>query len=64
MFLRLLWRRKLLIAIPLIVVPAAALIFSREQEEKYTASASLIFRDSGSGAQPLVSDDPVREAAR
>jgi capsular exopolysaccharide synthesis family protein len=63
MFLRLLWRRKLLIAIPLIVVPAAALIFSREQEEKYTASASLIFRDSGSGAQPLVSDDPVREAA-
>ena len=63
MFLRLLWRRKLLIAIPLIVVPAAALIFSLEQEKKYTASASLIFRDSGPGSQPLVSDDPVREAA-
>ena len=63
MFLRLLWRRKLLIAIPLIVVPAAALSFSLEQEKKYTASASLIFRDSGSGAQPLVSDDPEREAA-
>jgi succinoglycan biosynthesis transport protein ExoP len=62
-FLRLLWRRKLLIAIPLIVVPAAALIFSLDQEEKYTASASLIFRDSGSGAQPLVSEDPAREAA-
>jgi polysaccharide biosynthesis transport protein len=63
MFLRLLWRRKLLIAIPLIVVPAAALIFSLDQVEKYTASASLIFRDSGSGAQPLVSEDPAREAA-
>ncbi len=63
MFLRLLWRRKLLIAIPLIVVPAAALIFSLEQEKKYTASASLLFRDSGSGAQPLVSEDPEREAA-
>jgi capsular exopolysaccharide synthesis family protein len=62
-FLRLLWRRKLLIAIPLIVVPAAALWFSREQEEKYEASASLIFRDSGSGAQPLASTDPEREAA-
>jgi polysaccharide biosynthesis transport protein len=63
MFLRLLWRRRLLIAIPLIVVPAAALTFSLGQEEKYTASATLIFRDSGSGAQPLVSEDPEREAA-
>jgi succinoglycan biosynthesis transport protein ExoP len=63
MFLRLLWRRKLLIAIPLIVVPVAALVFSLEQERKYTASASLIFRDSGPGARPLVSEDPAREAA-
>jgi succinoglycan biosynthesis transport protein ExoP len=62
-FLRLLWRRKLLIAIPLIVVPAAALVFSREQEQKYTASASIVFRDSGSGAPPLASEDPEREAA-
>ena len=62
-FLRLLWRRKLLIAIPLIVVPAAALIFSLEQERKYTTSASIIFRDSGSGAPPLASGEPEREAA-
>jgi succinoglycan biosynthesis transport protein ExoP len=45
------------------VVPVAALVFSQEQERKYTASASLIFRDSGPGAQPLVSEDPEREAA-
>jgi succinoglycan biosynthesis transport protein ExoP len=62
-FLRLLWRRKFLIALPVIVVAAAALVFSLEQEKKYTASASLIFRDSGPGAQPLVSEDPEREAA-
>jgi succinoglycan biosynthesis transport protein ExoP len=62
-FLRLVWRRKLLIAIPLIVVPVATLAFSLEQEKEYTASASLIFRDSGPGAQPLVSEDPEREAA-
>jgi polysaccharide biosynthesis transport protein len=62
-FLRLLWRRKFLIALPVIVVAAAAFFFSREQEPKYTASASLIFRDSGPGAQPLVSAEPEREAA-
>lgn len=62
-FLSLLWRRKFLIALPLIVVAGAALLFSLEQERKYTASASLIFRDSGRGAQPLVSQEPEREAA-
>jgi succinoglycan biosynthesis transport protein ExoP len=62
-FLRLLWRHKFLIALPTIVVAAAALVFSLEQERKYTASASLIFRDSGPGAQPLVSAEPEREAA-
>jgi capsular exopolysaccharide synthesis family protein len=62
-FLRLLWRHKFLIALPTIVVAAAALVFSLEQERKYTASAALIFRDSGPGAQPLVSAEPEREAA-
>jgi succinoglycan biosynthesis transport protein ExoP len=62
-FLRLLWRHKFLIAIPVIVVAAAALVFSLRQEKEYTASASLIFRDSGPAAQPLVSEDPEREAA-
>jgi polysaccharide biosynthesis transport protein len=62
-FLRLLWRHKLLIALPVIVVAAAALVFSLQQEQKYSASASLIFRDSGPGARPLVSQDPEREAA-
>jgi succinoglycan biosynthesis transport protein ExoP len=62
-FLRLLWRHKFLIALPTIVVAAAALVFTLQQEEKYTASASLIFRDSGPAAQPLVSEDPEREAA-
>ena len=61
--LRLLWRHKFLIALPTIVVAAAALVFSLEQEEEYTASASLIFRDSGPAARPLVSEDPEREAA-
>jgi succinoglycan biosynthesis transport protein ExoP len=62
-FLRLLWRHKFLIALPTVVVAAAALAFTLEQEKKYTASASLIFRDSGPAAQPLVSEDPEREAA-
>src|SRR4029453_11332911 len=62
-FLRLLWRRKLLIAIPLILVPAAALVFSLQQERKYTTSASIIFRDPSSGAPPLASREPEREAA-
>jgi succinoglycan biosynthesis transport protein ExoP len=62
-FLRLLWRHKFLIALPTIVVAGAALAFSLQQEQKYSASASLIFRDSGPAAQPLVSEDPEREAA-
>jgi polysaccharide biosynthesis transport protein len=53
----------LLIAIPLILVPAAALVFSLDQERKYTTSASIIFRDSSSGAPPLASTEPEREAA-
>jgi capsular exopolysaccharide synthesis family protein len=51
------WYALLLIAL----VPAAALAFSLAQEEKYTAKASILFRDSaGSG---LASTDPEREAA-
>jgi succinoglycan biosynthesis transport protein ExoP len=61
--LRLLRRRALLVAIPLVIVPAAALAFSLQEEKKYSASASLLFRDSGAGTTVLASTDPEREAA-
>jgi capsular exopolysaccharide synthesis family protein len=60
-FLDFVRRRWLLILIPVIVVPAAALAFSLRQAEEYTANASLLFQDSGGST--LASDDPTREAA-
>jgi len=54
-------RRRWYALLLIVLVPAAALAFSLAEEEKYTATASILFRDSsGSG---LASSDPEREAA-
>jgi succinoglycan biosynthesis transport protein ExoP len=48
--------------LPFLLVPAAALGFSLAQEEKYSATTSILFRDVG-GSSALASGDPEREAA-
>ncbi|HEX8101860.1 MAG TPA: polysaccharide biosynthesis tyrosine autokinase, partial [Solirubrobacteraceae bacterium] len=62
-------RRRLIILLCLLLVPGAALAFSLTREKQYTASASLLFRDSQLG-QTLFgssylapSSDPTRAAA-
>jgi tyrosine-protein kinase len=52
-------RRRYGVMLPFLLIPVAALVFSLNQEERYTASASLLFRD----ADHIASDDPDREAA-
>ena len=59
----LLRRRFLAILIPALLVPAAALALTLQQEKQYEASTSLLFRDSGLGSTVLASADPDREAA-
>jgi polysaccharide biosynthesis transport protein len=55
-------RRRWYVLLLIPLVPAAALAFSLAQEEKYTATASILFRDIG-GSSTLASGDPEREAA-
>ena len=45
--------------LPFLLIPIAALAFSLSQEERYTATASVLFSDKDN----LVSDDAEREAA-
>jgi uncharacterized protein involved in exopolysaccharide biosynthesis len=45
--------------LPFLLIPIAALAFSLSQEERYTASASILFNDR----DILASDLPEREAA-
>jgi Mrp family chromosome partitioning ATPase len=52
-------RRRYRVMLPFLLIPIAALAFSLNQEERYTASASILFSESES----LASDDPDREAA-
>ena len=59
----LLRRRYLAILIPALLVPAAALALTLQQEKQYEATTSLLFRDSGLGSTVLASADPDREAA-
>ena len=59
----LLRRRFLVILIPALLVPGAALALTLQQEKEYEASTSLLFRDSGLGSTVLASADPDREAA-
>src|SRR4051794_30824999 len=56
-------RRFLAILIPLLVVPGVALVLSLQEDKKYEASTSVLFRDSGAGSEVLASQDPQREAA-
>jgi capsular exopolysaccharide synthesis family protein len=66
---RLLRKRALFVAVPLVLVPAAALVISLVQVKQYTATSELLFRDPGFdqklfGSSVLApSTDPTREAA-
>jgi succinoglycan biosynthesis transport protein ExoP len=52
-------RRRFLVMLPFLLVPLAALAFSLSQEERYEASASILFSDT----DVIASDDPERETA-
>jgi Mrp family chromosome partitioning ATPase len=52
-------RRRYLVMLPFLLIPIAALVFSLKQEERYTASASVLFSDEDKIASGL----PEREAA-
>jgi polysaccharide biosynthesis transport protein len=55
-------RRRWRVMLPFLLVPIAALAFSRAQEERYSATASILIRDAR-GSSVLASEDPEREAA-
>lgn len=62
--LRIVRRRKWVVLQALIAVPLIALVFSLSQEDKYTASATLLFRQAPDGVEVGESVlDPTREAA-
>jgi capsular exopolysaccharide synthesis family protein len=52
-------RRRFPVMLPFLLIPIAALAFSLSQEERYMASASLLFSDT----DVIASTDPAREAA-
>lgn len=63
--LRTVRRRKWIVLQAVIVVPVLALLFSLSQEDEYTASATLLFRQAPSGITEGTESviDPTREAA-
>ncbi len=62
--LRIVRRRKWVVLQALIVVPLIALAFSLSQEDQYTASATLLFRQAPDGLEEGETViDPTREAA-
>lgn len=62
--LRIVRRRKWVVLQALIAVPLIALVFSLSQEDEYTATATLLFRQAPVGAAEGESViDPTREAA-
>jgi capsular exopolysaccharide synthesis family protein len=67
--LRVLKRRRWIVAVCLIALPIAAYLYSHHQTKQYTASASLLFRDPGFDQKLLGStlfpegNDPARTAA-
>jgi capsular exopolysaccharide synthesis family protein len=62
--LRILRRRKWIVLEAIIVVPLLAFLFTQTQEKEYTASSTLLFRETPAvlGESPSVVD-PTREAA-
>ncbi len=62
---RVLRKRKLWVLQGLVIVPLLVAVLTLRQEEQYTATAGLFFRDStGAGLEDLSGvDDPAREAA-
>jgi capsular exopolysaccharide synthesis family protein len=61
--LRIVRRRKWIVLQALIAVPLMALALSVRQEEQYTASATLLFRDTPALQESESVLDPTREAA-
>lgn len=62
--LRIVRRRKLVVLQAMVIVPLLALLFSLTQEEEYTATATLLFRQAPSGPEEGETViDPTREAA-
>ncbi len=67
--LRILRRRWLIVLLSIIIVPAAAVAYSKSQQKLYSATASLLFTDDSNpapqiqGPNPSVSSDPTRAAA-
>ncbi|HKI65824.1 MAG TPA: polysaccharide biosynthesis tyrosine autokinase [Solirubrobacterales bacterium] len=63
--LRTVRRRKWIVLQATIVVPLLALVFSLSQEDEYTATATLLFRQAPSGIAEGTENviDPTREAA-
>lgn len=55
-------RRRWYVLLLWLLVPAATLAFSLAQEDKYSASTSILFRDIGSSSV-IASEDAEREAA-
>lgn len=56
-------RRFPALLIPVVLAAGAAYAVTATQEERYEASASVLFQDSGTDAPVLASQDPGREAA-
>jgi polysaccharide biosynthesis transport protein len=52
-------RRRYVVMLPFLLIPIAAWFFSKHQEKRYTASASIVF----SQTETIASTDPAREAA-
>ncbi len=62
-FLRMLRARWVVVALPVILVPAFAAAYSLAQEERYTASATVLLRDTPGSDLKLSPEDEERTAA-
>src|SRR4051794_10407654 len=65
---RVLWGRRLLIALCVIIATGSAIAYTVAQPKEYTASASLLFRDARLdqtlfGSTYFANEDPTRDAA-
>lgn len=60
---RIVRRRKWVVLQALVAIPLLALVFSLTQEEEYTATATLLFRQVAEGPEGGTVIDPTREAA-
>lgn len=63
-YLRILWQRKWIVLIPLVLVPLAAVFFSLRQERLYQASAQVVVRNQSSVQSVLGIALPYQDPAR